>query len=206
MIAKRIGYLEDYQNTAYAQRYQHLLDRVIKVENEAMGAAESLSKAVAQSYHKVLAYKDEYEVARLYSNGDFIKELKAQFSGNYKIKLHMAPPILSGTDVATGRPQKRTFGPWMLTSLSLLARLKILRGTVFDVFGYHNDRREERALIKSFEADVEFVIQRLTTGNYELCAELLSLPLMIKGYGPVKAANIEKAKVSHNTIMTRLSL
>ena len=94
----------------------------------------------------------------------------------------------------------------MLISLSLLARLKILRGTVFDVFGYHHDRREERALIKGFEADVEFVIQRLTTDNYELCVELLSLPLMIKGYGPVKAANIEKAKASHNNLMARLSL
>ena len=160
----------------------------------------------AQSYHKVLAYKDEYEVARLYSNGAFIKELKAQFSGNYKIKFHMAPPILSGNDLATGRPKKRTFGPWMLSALSLLARFKTLRGTAFDIFGYHHDRREERALIKSFEADVEFVVQRLTTDNYELCVELLSLPLAIKGYGPVKAANIEKSKASHNTLMAQLSL
>jgi indolepyruvate ferredoxin oxidoreductase len=206
MIAKRVSYLEDYQNTAYAQRYQHLLDRVIKVENETMSAAQSLSKVAAQSYHKVLAYKDEYEVARLYSNGAFIKELKAQFSGNYKIKFHMAPPILSGTDLATGRPKKRTVGPWMLSALSLLARFKTLRGTAFDIFGYHHDRREERALIKSFEADVEFVVQKLTTDNYELCVELLSLPLAIKGYGPVKVANIEKAKASHNTLMAQLSL
>jgi indolepyruvate ferredoxin oxidoreductase len=206
MIAKRSSYLEDYQNKAYAQRYQHLIDRVIKTEGETLGAVASLSKVVAQSYHKVLAYKDEYEVARLYSNGEFIKEVKAQFSGNYKIKFHMAPPILSGGDPATGRPKKRTFGPWMLSSLSLLARLKYLRGTVFDIFGYHHDRREERSLIKSFEADVEFVVRRLTADNYELCVELLSLPLTIKGYGPVKAVNIEKAKASHNALMTRLSL
>jgi indolepyruvate ferredoxin oxidoreductase len=206
IIAKRIAYLEDYQNRAYAERYKSLLDRVIKVENETMGGAASLSKAVTQSYHKVLAYKDEYEVARLYTNGAFIKELKAQFTGNYKIKFHLVPPILSGTDLATGRPKKRSFGPWMLRALSLLARLKYLRGTAFDIFGYHHDRKAERALIKSYEMDVGFVIKRLTADNYELCVELLSLPLAIKGYGPVKAANIEKAKASHNDLMAQLSL
>jgi indolepyruvate ferredoxin oxidoreductase len=206
IIAKRIAYLEDYQNLAYAERYKSVLDRIIKVENETMGGATTLSKVVAQSYHKVLAYKDEYEVARLYTNGDFIKELKAQFSGNYKVKFHMAPPILAGTDQATGRPKKRTFGPWMLRALSLLARFKYLRGTAFDIFGYHHDRKAERALIKSYEADVRFVVQSLTADNYELCVELLSLPLAIKGYGPVKAANIETAKASHHILMTRLSL
>jgi indolepyruvate ferredoxin oxidoreductase len=206
IIAKRIAYLEDYQNLAYAERYKSVLDRIIKVENETMGRATTLSKVVAQSYHKVLAYKDEYEVARLYTNGDFIKELKAQFSGNYKVKFHMAPPILAGTDQATGRPKKRTFGPWMLRALSLLARFKYLRGTAFDIFGYHHDRKAERALIKSYETDVRFVVQNLTADNYELCVELLSLPLAIKGYGLVKAANIETAKASHHILMTRLSL
>jgi len=206
IIEKRIAYLEDYQNLAYAERYKSVLDRVIKIENETMGGATTLSKVVAQSYHKVLAYKDEYEVARLYTNGDFINELKAQFSGNYKVKFHMAPPILSGTDQATGRPKKCTFGPWMFRALSLLAHFKYLRGTALDIFSYHHDRKADRALILSYETDVRFVVQSLTADNYELCVELLSLPLAIKGYGPVKVANIEIAKVSHNVLMSQLSL
>jgi indolepyruvate ferredoxin oxidoreductase len=141
----------------------------------------------------LLAYKDEYEVARLYSDGNFIKELKATFQGDYKLRFNLAPPIMEQNDPATGRPKKREFGAWMLPAFGLLAKFKFLRGTAFDIFGYHHDRRAERQLITQYEADIALVQSTLRKENADICAELLSVPDEIRGYGPVKEANMEKA-------------
>ena len=204
LIEKNVAYLTDYQNTSYARRYTDMVKKVRKSENQMIEGATELTKIVAQCYHKVLAYKDEYEVARLYSNGIFIKNVKSQFSGQYKLKFHMAPPILGGVDPATGRAKKREFGPWMLSALSILARFKFLRDTPFNVFGYHHDRRMEREFIMQYEKTIDHVLGRLSPDNYTVCIEIFSLPLIVSGYGVVKAQNIEKAKVMQDDLMAKL--
>jgi indolepyruvate ferredoxin oxidoreductase len=167
--------------------------------------SKAMTDAVARNYHKLLAYKDEYEVARLYTNGDFMKNLKAQFGGNFKLNFHMAPPIMETPDPATGRPKKRTFGPWMLGALGMLAKFKFLRGTPMDVFGYHPDRKQERALIVSYESDIKTVLANVGQENYDTCVEILNLPDMIRGFGPVKEGNIQSARIRHTELMAKLA-
>ncbi len=204
VIAKRVSYLTDYQNIAYADRYRALVDRVREAEKSAKLTSLSLAEAVARNYHKLLAYKDEYEVARLYTNGDFIKALKSQFEGNYKLRFHMAPPIFEKDDPATGRPKKRQFGPWMLAALGTLAKFKRLRGTMFDIFGYHKDRKAERVLITEYEELVETVLGKLSADNHALCVEILSLPDMIRGFGPVKEENIRTVQAQKEKLLAQL--
>lgn len=222
IIEKRVDYLTAYQNAAYAQRYRNLVDRVKEKELSFLRKQESgsntqtdprfrgddsdlpLTEAAARYYHKLLAYKDEYEVARLYTDTDFLKEVKGQFKGDYKLNFHLAPPVMEKTDPATGRPQKRAFGPWMLRAFGVLAKFKFLRGTPFDIFGYHKDRREERALIKEYEETVDIVLQELSRDNLDLCAQILSLPDEIRGYGPVKEQSIKRARLLHDKLMDEL--
>ncbi len=205
VIARRVAFLTAYQNEAYAKRYSDMIERVQTAEEKAVPGSTAITETVARYYHKLLAYKDEYEVARLYTNGDFIKEVKATFQGDYKLSFHMAPPIMEQEDPATGRPKKREFGPWMLSALGLLAQFKFLRGTPLDIFGYHKERKAERQLIAEYERDLDFVLGRLTSGNIETCAELLRLPEDIRGYGPVKEKNIERARVKHAALMQVLT-
>ncbi len=193
IIAKRVTYLTNYQNSAYAKRYSNAVADIKSVE-EKLGST-TLTEAVARYYHKLLAYKDEYEVARLYTDGNFIKELKSTFQGDYKLRFNLAPPLMEKEDPATGRPKKREFGAWILPAFRLLAKFKFLRGTALDIFGYHHDRRAERTLITEYEADMALVKQVLNAQNHELCTELLNLPEMIRGYGPVKEGNLKKAQI-----------
>ena len=139
-----------------------------------------------------MSYKDEYEVARLYTNGDFQKRLREQFEGNYKLSFNLSPPVLNPRDKATGRPRKVEFGPWMLTVFRVLAKLKGLRGTAFDVFGYTAERRMERRLVDDYRKTIEGVLPVLNAGNAELVAKIAALPDMIKGYGYVKDDNFAK--------------
>ncbi len=155
--------------------------------------ALTVTEAAARYYHKLLAYKDEYEVARLFSDGHFVKELKATFQGDYKIRFNLAPPIMEQNDPATGRPKKREFGAWMLPAFGLLAKFKFLRGTKLDIFGYHHDRRAERQLIADYEADIALVKQALRRDNLDACTQLLSVPDEIRGYGPIKEESLKKA-------------
>lgn len=196
VIAKRIRYLTDYQNAAYAQKYKGMVDR--------FAAYPDLQDAVARNYHKLLAYKDEYEVARLYTDGDFMKSVRAQFTGDYKLTFNLAPPIMEQEDPATGRPKKRQFGPWMMVGFQILARLKFLRGTAFDPFAHLKDRREERALIAEYETLMEKILSSVTEENRAVCQELLMLPDMIRGYGPVKAGNIGKARQAQRRLLDKL--
>jgi len=204
VIAKRADYLAEYQDKAYAQRYLDMVARVREMEGVLDGQSTAITEAVSRYYHKLLAYKDEYEVARLYSNGDFIKSLKAQFDGDYKLEFNLAPPIMEAPDVATGRPKKRTFGPWMLGAFSVLAKFKFLRGTAFDIFGYHKDRKLERTLIKEYEELVDFILPQITKGNLSLCAEILSVADDIRGYGPVKEEWLHKARIKQAGLLTKL--
>ena len=147
-----------------------------------MPGKDALSWAVAKYLFKLMAYKDEYEVARLYTGGSFREQLDRTFEGDYKLEFHLAPPVLAKTDPATGRPRKMRFGPWMMTVFGLLAKMKRLRGTRFDPFGYTGDRKTERRLIAEYEALLDEIARRLRPGHYETAVALASLPEQIRGY------------------------
>ena len=190
-IAFRERHLTDYQDAAYARRYRAMVDRF---------EDPRLCEAVALGYHKVLAYKDEYEVARLHL--ETRDKVRAEFDGDLKLTYHLAPPGLTGKD-AKGRPAKREFGPWIERSYRALARMKRLRGTPADPFGRSADRRLERGLIKQYEADMDEVL-RLAPGNMDAAVALAELPLQIRGFGPVKAANAEKAAARREELLAAL--
>ena len=160
---------------------------------------------MAQSYHKLLAYKDEYEVARLYSNGDFEKSLAAQFEGDYRLRFHLAPPLLAKRDPASGKPLKREYGGWVLGLFGLLARLKGLRGGALDIFGHTAERKLERELITQYEQDIDIILGQVTSQNLAIAVEMASLPLKIRGFGHVKLANIEQAKRRGELLSRQLS-
>jgi indolepyruvate ferredoxin oxidoreductase len=199
IIAHRTRLLTDYQNAAYAARYRDLVDQVRKVAIN-NGYGEALPRAVAINYAKLLAYKDEYEVARLFTDGRFADNLHKQFEGDFKISFNLAPPILQKGVDALGRPKKRVFGPWLLPVLRTMARFRFLRGTIFDPFGHSADRKLERDLIKGYEQDVVTVFKLLSPKNHDIAVELLSLPDQIRGYGPVKEASVAKAKARYEQL------
>ena len=190
-IAFRERHLTDYQDAAYARRYRAMVDRF---------AEPRLREAVALGYHKLLSYKDEYEVARLHR--ETRRRAEAEFDGDLRLRYHLAPPMVSGTD-AKGRPAKRAFGPWIERTWASLARMKRLRGTPLDPFGRTAERRMERALIAQYERDMEEVI-RLAPGNLDAAVALAELPLQIRGFGPVKAANAEKAAARRGELLAAL--
>jgi len=199
IVTRREAFLTDYQNAAYAARYRHLVDRVRAAE--APFGSDAVSRAVARSLFKLMAYKDEYEVARLHTQTGFSARIAEEFEGDYRIVHHLAPPFLaSGTD-ARGRPLKREFGPWVRLPFRMLARMKRLRGTAFDPFGRTAERRMERELIGWYEAHVEKALAQLDTGNAATLAETLALPMQIRGYGPVKE---EAAKRIRTEMAARL--
>jgi indolepyruvate ferredoxin oxidoreductase len=201
IIAHRSALLTDYQNAGLAERYRAL---VSKVRAASDGYGEALTRAVAINYAKLLAYKDEYEVARLYTDGKFEKQVRDQFEGDFKISFNLAPPMLPGID-ASGRPKKRAFGAWMIPLFKVLASLRGLRGTPLDVFGYSADRKLERDLIAGYEKDVATVLGLLSPLNHDIAVELLSLPDQIRGYGPVKEASVAAAKVRYAELAKDLS-
>ncbi|MFO1085778.1 MAG: indolepyruvate ferredoxin oxidoreductase family protein [Reyranellaceae bacterium] len=192
LVAARINHLTKYQNAALAERYRALLDKVRLAEQKT--GETGLALAVARNYAKLLAYKDEYEVARLYADAAFQAAVERQFEGDYKIKFHLAPPLLASRDPKTGHLAKQEFGAWMMPAFRGLARLKGLRGTAFDPFGYTAERRTERALIGEYEAMVDELLKGLSPANHPLAVKLASLPDEIRGYGHVKDANIAKSR------------
>src|SRR6185312_14881249 len=153
----------------------------------------------------LLAYKDEYEVARLFSDGRFEQQLRDQFEGDFKFSFNLAPPILGGARDALGRPLKRSFGPWMLPAFRWLARFRFLRGTALDIFAKSPDRKLERELIASYEKDVDTVLGSLSPITAETALELLQLPDRIRGYGPVKEKATEEAKTRHAQLIADLA-
>jgi indolepyruvate ferredoxin oxidoreductase len=205
IVAHRSAYLADYQNGKLAEKYRVLVDRVRNVAVKGR-YGDALPRAVAINYAKLLAYKDEYEVARLYTDGHFEKQLGDQFEGDYKISFHLAPPMFSSNKDALGRPVKKSYnGSRMMPAFRLLAKMKGLRGTVFDVFGYSAERRLERDLIAGYEKDVAFVLDRLSPANAEVAVELLSLPDRIRGYGPVKEVAVAGARIRHSELTRELA-
>ena len=203
IVSDRMQRLTAYQNAAYAERYRELVERVRKVDSD---AEQRLSKAVARYYFKLLAYKDEYEVARLYSDATFRKQLEAQFEGDYRLQFHLAPSWLSKPDAATGEPRKRSFGPWMLKAFGVLARFKFLRGSVLDPFGHSAERRLERELIEEYEANVAYLLAELNAGNYRTAVALAEIPEQNRGYGHVKEAALAKAREQATQLKARLTV
>lgn len=203
IVADRVQRLTAYQNAAYAERYRELVERVRKVDTDAQ---QRLSKAVARYYFKLLAYKDEYEVARLYSDSTFRKQLEAQFEGDYRLQFHLAPSWLSKPDAVTGEPRKRSFGPWMLKAFGVLARFKFLRGSALDPFGHSAERRLERELIEEYEANVAYLLGELNGGNYRTAVALAEIPEQIRGYGHVKEAALAKAREQATQLKARLTV
>jgi len=194
VIARRVDFLTGYQNAAYAERYKALVEKVRRAEAGKAVGFSGLAEAVARYYFKLLAVKDEYEVARLYSRPDFKRSLRQQFEGSYKLSFHLAPPLLARRDPETGHLQKQTFGPWMLGAFGVLARFKGLRGTAFDIFGYSAERRMERRLIADYETLIEEILVKLTPDNHALAVELAAIPEKIRGFGHVKEAHLKSAK------------
>ena len=203
IVAKRVEFLTGYQNAAYAKRYADLVERVRKVESDRLQSTR-VTEAVARYYFKLLAYKDEYEVGRLHSDPAFRAKIAAQFEGDYKLNFYMAPPIISKPDPVTGRVTKKRFGPWMMSAFSLLARLKFLRGSPFDIFGYTAERRTERALIGEYEATIEEILSRLSADNHEVAAQLAGIPDDIRGYGHIKEGNLKVARIKWDDLLVRL--
>jgi indolepyruvate ferredoxin oxidoreductase len=194
MIERRVAALTAYQNAAYAERYRAVVERVRSVEAERMPGRTALAEAVARGLHKLMAYKDEYEVARLYTDGSFEKRLAEAFEGSYRLRFHLAPPGLAPKDPATGELRKQAYGPWMMRAFRLLAGLKGLRGTAWDPFGRTEERRTERRLIGEYRAMVEEIAQRLSPETYATALALAGTPEKIRGYGHVKDRNLEEAR------------
>jgi indolepyruvate ferredoxin oxidoreductase len=193
LVARRVAFLGDYQDAAYAKRYSDFVAKVRAAESAKAPGSTDLSEAVARYLFKLMAYKDEYEVARLYTSGEFRRRLEQQFEGDYKLHFHLAPPLLAKRN-AKGELVKREYGPWVFTAFRLLAKLRGLRGGALDVFGYTEERRTERALIGDYEKTVAALLDRLDAGNVALAAEIASIPEHIRGYGHVKHAHLDKAR------------
>jgi indolepyruvate ferredoxin oxidoreductase len=202
LIARRVSFLTEYQNASYARRYEDFVRRVAR-EEQARTGTQKLATAVAQYLFKLMAYKDEYEVARLHSNGELQRKIAEQFEGDYKLNFHLAPPLLAKKD-AQGRLIKRAYGPWMMRAFGLLAKLRFLRGSALDVFGYTEERRMERALIEQYRGIIEKVLGRLDEKTLPVAVELARLPDMIRGFGHVKEANVAKAHSRQAELLAQL--
>jgi indolepyruvate ferredoxin oxidoreductase len=203
VISRRVAFLTQYQNARYAARYAGWIDRVRAAETVALAGSTALTDATARALFKLMAYKDEYEVARLYTDGDFVKRIGERFEGDYRLKFHLAPPLTAGRDPATGHLIKREYGPWMLAGFRVLAKLRGLRGTPFDIFGRTEERRAERAAIAEYEAQLGEIIANLTETNLADAVELAALPLEIRGFGHIKEANRQRAVTKAEGLLAR---
>ncbi len=197
VVARRVKFLTAYQDAAYAKDYRAFVERVREAEKARASGLTGLAEAVARYLFKLMAYKDEYEVARLYTGGDFEKRIKQTFDGDYKLHFHLAPPLLARKD-DQGHLVKREFGPWVFTAFRLLAKLKRLRGGAFDVFGYTAERKGERQLIADYRQTVAELMEGLTPANHALAVEIAQIPEHIRGYGHVKEAHLTRARALWN--------
>ncbi len=195
-----------YQNEAYAQRYRALAEKAKAAEERLTPIPSGFGEAVAANLYKLMAIKDEYEVARLYTDGSFAKQVKEAFEGELRYEFHLSPPILAPKDPVTGLPRKVSFGPWMLHVFRLLAALKPLRGTVLDVFGRTPERKMERQVLADYERLIEELCHSLTTANHPTATALAELPRKLRGYGHVKEKALKAMKGEEALLRERLAL
>ena len=203
IVERRSKFLADYQDAAYAARYRTFVEKMQAAEGSRAMGLRGLAGAVARGYFKLLAYKDEYEVARLYAAPEFQRRIEAAFDGDWTLEFHLAPPLFARRDPSTGEPRKARYGPWMMRVFGVLARFRGLRGTVLDPFGYTRERRRERGLIERYERVVASLIDDLDHTNHAVAVEIASLPERIRGFGHVKARSIEEAERREAELLTR---
>ncbi|HEX7110954.1 MAG TPA: DUF6537 domain-containing protein, partial [Mizugakiibacter sp.] len=193
VIERRMKFLTGYQNARYAARYRALVDQARAAEQQRAPGRSGLAEAVARHAFKLMAYKDEYEVARLYTSGEFERQIRETFGGDFKLRFHLAPPLLAKTD-ADGHLRKAEYGPWVFPAFKLLAGLRFLRGTPLDVFGRTAERRLERRLIEDYFDCVEELLAHLDADNHALAVTIASIPDAIRGYGHVKEDRYARAR------------
>ncbi|MDI3470505.1 MAG: indolepyruvate ferredoxin oxidoreductase family protein [Pseudolabrys sp.] len=201
MVSRRVAFLTKYQNARYAARYKALVDTVKAAEAAKAPGECALTETVARYLFKLMAYKDEYEVARLYTDSHFINQVKASFDGDLRLEFHLAPPLLARRDPKTGEAKKMSFGPWMLTAFGVLAKFKALRGTPFDIFGYSDERKTERRLIADYEATIGELIAALSPANHGTAVAIAGIPEKIRGYGHVKARHLAAARAEEAALI-----
>jgi len=202
VVARRVAFLTAYQNATYAARYRRLVEKAQAAEAARTPGKTGLADAVARYLFKLMAYKDEYEVARLYSDGAFVKQVNSELGGEHlRFRVHLAPPLLARRDQATGEPKKMTFGPWIFPLFALLAKFKVLRGTAFDPFGYSTERKTERALVSDYEALLDEVLAKLDAGNHHIAVGLAAIPEKIRGFGHVKMRHLKAAKADEAVLL-----
>jgi indolepyruvate ferredoxin oxidoreductase len=199
VIKKRVEFLTGYQDAAYAASYEALVAEV-RAKETSLGLGNKLSTAVAKSLFKLMSYKDEYEVARLYTDGRFVEQLKTQFEGDFSLKFNLAPPLFAKKD-AKGHLVKAEYGSWMWKAFQLLAKFKGLRGGAFDIFGYTEERKMERALITEYRAVVAELMAGLSAGNHEQAVAVAALPERIRGFGHVKEKAVAEYKMAKAKMM-----
>jgi indolepyruvate ferredoxin oxidoreductase len=206
LIEHRQRFLTEYQNSRYGARYRELVEKVRTAEQNVIAPGQGLpiTRAVARVYARLLAYKDEYEVARLYTNGTFARALRAQFEGPLTIHFHMAPPLLSRPGKHGSNPRKMTFGPWMWPALKVLAKARILRGSVLDLFGYMLDRRMERQLAADYAETITALLPKINGSTSAKVQEIAELPDQIRGFGHVKASNLLRVKHREHALLQEL--
>jgi len=203
IVGKRVAFLTAYQDAAYAARYGALVAQVRERET-ALGLGTKLSTAVAKYYFKLMAYKDEYEVARLYTDGRFVEQLKQQFDGDFSVKFNLAPPLFAKKDTK-GHLVKAEFGSWMWKAFALLAKFKGVRGGAFDLFGYTAERKMERALIVEYREMVGVLLDQLTPGNHAVAVQLAALPEQVRGFGHVKHAAVTVFRAEKARLLVQLA-
>ncbi|MET1411160.1 indolepyruvate ferredoxin oxidoreductase family protein [Roseibium sp. HPY-6] len=209
-LEEKIAFNEEeltrYQDTDYAAGYRDLVEKVKSADTLHGPGTMRLTQTVADMLFKVMAYKDEYEVARLYSSPDFKEKVSQRFQDPKRIKVHLAPPLLAHRkDPKTGRPEKIAFGPWIFQAFGLLAKFKGVRGKWYDPFGRTAERTAERALIRQYKSDIAEILNRLPDGNYGLLVELARVPDLVRGFGPVKEANLKKAFDKRDLLLKQLN-
>lgn len=194
-----------YQDTTYAERYLREVNSFRVFEMTKFGSDSSLTPMVSKYLYKLMAYKDEYEVSRLYSEASFKEKLASQFDGDYKLMFHLAPPAFNLKDRLSGRPKKIAMGEWMMPVFKLISKLKALRGTRLDLFGYTQERKAERQLIQDYLALLGEIKMKLNENNFELGSQLVALPEGIRGFGHVKEKNLNSVRGTWNLLVTQLN-
>jgi indolepyruvate ferredoxin oxidoreductase len=206
IVARRVALPTGYQKAAYAERYRAMVERIRNAELARTPGKHGLAEVAARALFKLMAYKDEYEVARLYTNGEFHKKLHQEFEGKFTLSFHLAPPIFGATDPNTGRPRKMEFGSWMMGAFRVLASLKGLRGTFLDIFARNPERKLEVKMIGDYETLLGEIAAALTPANHATAVSLAELPLEVKGYGYIKDGNYANAKAKETVLLRRLHM
>jgi indolepyruvate ferredoxin oxidoreductase len=200
LIARREKDLIAYQSKSYANKFTKLINQVREAEEKLTGDSDEITQAAARYLYKLMAYKDELEVARLYTDGTWAKQVEENFSGDYKIKFHMAPPLISKRDPITGQLKKREFGGWMLSALKLASKFKVLRHTPLNPFSYSAERKEDKELLQQYKTVLNQIISGLTEENKDVALEMARVPEFVRGYGHVRTESVEAAQRRWNTL------